>query len=57
MIQDEIQFHYNYEENFDFKVIFMGITFTQSNWYSIYDGFIGLAPYNIDQHKEFSFLY
>ena len=57
MISDEIQFHYNYEENFDFKTIFMGITDSSNPWYSIYDGFVGLAPYNVDQFKEFSFLY
>jgi len=57
MIQDDIQFHYNYEENTDFKTIFMGITDSSNPWYSIFDGFIGLAPYNMDQFKEFSFLY
>lgn len=57
MIQDTVQFHYNYEESFDFKTIFMGITDSSNPWYSIYDGFIGLGPYNMDQFKEFSFLY
>jgi hypothetical protein len=57
MIQDDIQFHYNYEEGFELKTIFMGITDSSNPWYSIYDGFIGLGPYNMDQFKEFSFLY
>ena len=41
MIQDDIQFHYNYEEGFELKTIFMGITDSSNPWYSIYDGFIG----------------
>ena len=57
MIDDDVQFHYNGEETIDFRTIFMGISDSSNPWYSIYDGFIGLAPYNMDMFKEFSFLY